>query len=228
MIKPAGHGAGRGKKQRTSVRPELRRDIPPEGWRGEKPMAAREWRLVGRQFGRIAAVSQLFSVLLFPQLFSTLHCASRSASRRRLTGLPTAAPDRYRSPPLRLCLLIRHEAKASLRYTANFSLLSLFRRRTKRQRWPKQITGKSILLFPLHTYRVVVTGRSSHAVWLRSTFFPFRIFGCCIIYAGAVITAWSSAFVETFTRSDARRRPIVVSRIYLTSLAGRTFSCNVQ
>lgn len=71
------------RESRRAVRPGLHRDIPPEGWRGGEAdgrvRVARRWRLVGRQFGRIAAVSQLFSVLLFPQLFSTLHCAFRSA-----------------------------------------------------------------------------------------------------------------------------------------------------
>lgn len=53
-------------------------------WSRRADGRARRWRLVGRQFGRIAAVSRLFSVLLFPQLFSTLRCAFRTLSPSRV------------------------------------------------------------------------------------------------------------------------------------------------
>lgn len=90
-------GCGRRERAENRRATGIASRYPPEGWRGEKPMAACEWRLVGRQFGRIAAVSQLFSVLLFPQLFSTLHCASRSVPADALPVYRLS--DRFRSPP---------------------------------------------------------------------------------------------------------------------------------
>lgn len=68
--------------------------------------------------------------------------------RRRLAGLPIVGPLSFSPlrpwPPL--------DAKASFRYTANFSLLSLFRRRTKRQRWPSRSPEKASFYFlPVRT-----------------------------------------------------------------------------
>lgn len=145
MIKPAGEcGTGKGESRRA-VRAAIASRYPPGGSaRGEtdgRVRVARRWRLVGRQFGRIAAVSQLFSVLLFPQLFSTLHCAFRSALA---DALPVYQPPDRPLLPLRPC---PRDPKASLRYTANFSLLSLFRRRTKRQRRLSRSPEKPSLSF---------------------------------------------------------------------------------
>jgi len=142
--------------------------------------------------------SQLFSVLLFPQLFSTLYCAFRSAfpptpcrstNSCSLFVSSSVSPWNESEPPLygELFVIIAFPPTNEAATTA------------------EQITGKSILFFfPERT--VVVTGRSNHAqVQLRSTFFPSgSLTAVLFIYTGAVITAWSSTFAETFARFDDR------------------------
>lgn len=154
----------------------------PPGWvgRGLKPMAWCGWR------GSLEELQQFRNCFPF---FCSLNCFPRS------TVLSEALPPTpYRStncrtapalPPFRPV----HDAKASssaIRRTFHYYRFSADERQPSGR---AQITGKSILLFPLLN-RAVVTGRSSHA---SSTsidfFFPFWIFGCCIIYTGAVITA---------------------------------------
>lgn len=111
--------------------------------RGEADGRARvawQWRLVGRQFGRIAAVSQLFSVLLFPQLFSTLHCAFRSSPRWRFAGPPTAPVLSSSVPP-------RRESEPPLH--GELFVIIAFPPANEAATTAEQITGKSILLVPL-------------------------------------------------------------------------------
>lgn len=148
------------------MRPGLRCVIPRRVSGGEadgRARVARRWRLVGRQFGRIAAVSQLFSVLLFPQLFSTLHCALRSA--------PADALPVHRSPDCSHSPFIHTPSMRKPPLYGKLFVIIAFPPTNEAATTAEQITGKSILLFPPRTYRVVVTGRSSHAVRLRSTFF---------------------------------------------------------
>lgn len=182
-------------------------------------MAVREWR----QFGRIAAVSQLFSVLLFPLLFSTLRCAFRSDSllcRIALLVAPwTSTPHRRRA---------RASIASTIRQTFRYYRFSV----RERKRPSRREAGKSILLFLGSVPNSVSSyGRvTALAVLFRSTF--FRIFDCCIIYAGAVITAPDRRRLpkrsHVPSRDDAVLDPSLSYSIYLTSLAGTTFSCNVQ
>lgn len=156
-------------------------------------MAAREWRGDGAWLGGSLEELQQFRNC-FP-FFCSLNCfprstvlseappptPCRSADRRPVgqTPLPSSMPPletRESEPPLygELFVIIAFPPTSEAATTAG------------------QITGKSNLLFPpAERTDVVVTGRSSHAVVPTSIdfFFPFRIFGCCIIYAGAVITA---------------------------------------
>lgn len=122
MIKPAASAA---RKEEGGIKePEYDQDCivispPGELARDEadgRARVARRWRLVGRQFGRIAAVSQLFSVLLFPQLFSTLHCAFRSNPRWRLAGPPSVRPLPFPPRPWPLNAKASHRLRRTFRY----------------------------------------------------------------------------------------------------------------
>lgn len=132
-------------------------------------MAVREWRGGGASLGGSLEELQQFRNC-FP-FFCSLNCFPRSTVLSEAASPPTPCRSADRRTALIPPSSIPPRCE-SLRYTANFSLLSLFRRRTKRQRRPSRSPEKaSFSLSPPRTYRVVVTGRSSHAVRLRSTFF---------------------------------------------------------
>lgn len=143
MIKPA---EVRHRKRRRRTEEPCDRDcvaLFPGGLAGERhggrARVARRWRLVGRQFGRIAAVSQLFSVLLFPQLFSTLHCALRSAPA---DALPVRRPPDCSHSPFVHTPSMR---KPPPLYGELFVIIA-FPPTNEAATTVEQITGKSILL----------------------------------------------------------------------------------
>lgn len=128
MIKPAGHGAERGRRNRRAVRPGLHRDISPRrvgaGWsrwpRASSATMALGWAAVWKNCSSFATV---FRSSVPSTVFHAPLCFPKQPP---LTLYRSTKPLPF---PRRPC-----PSKASHRYTANFSLLSLFRRRTKRQR----------------------------------------------------------------------------------------------
>ena len=137
--------ASRHRKRRRAKEPCDRNCvvISPVGLTGEKPMAARGdgWAAVWKNCSSFATV---FRSSVPSTVFHAPLCFAKRP-RRRLAGPPTAAPDCSRSLFIPFAPL---DAKASLRYTTNFSLLSLFRRRT-RQRRPSRSPEKASCSFLL-------------------------------------------------------------------------------
>jgi len=154
-------------------------------------------RSVGRQFGRIAAVSQLFSVLLFPQLFSTLHCAFRTRPLVR-----AGEPDRSHPPLTSTPPRCEGELRTAT-YGELFVIIAFANERTNERSGNgvgsagrKNPSPPLSVSFSLSLSSSASSAGSSHErvaalVRLRSGFFPLSLWSidCCIIYAGAVITA---------------------------------------
>ncbi|KYM97427.1 hypothetical protein ALC62_11719, partial [Cyphomyrmex costatus] len=122
--------------------------ISPGGSAGEKPTAAREWHGDGAWLGGSLEELQQFRNC-FP-FFCSLNCFPRSTV---LCEAPPPTPcrstDHRTLRPFPLHPFCPLDAKASLRYTTNFSLLSLFRRRTKQQRRPSRSPEKASFSFQL-------------------------------------------------------------------------------
>jgi len=113
--------------------------ISPGELTGVKPMAAREWRGDGAWLGGSLEELQQFRNC-FP-FFCSLNCFPRSTVLSEASPPTPCQSTDHRTIPVPL------DVKASHRYTTNFSLLSLFRRRTKRQRRPSRSPEKASFSF---------------------------------------------------------------------------------
>lgn len=192
-------------------------------------MVAREWRLVGRQFGRIATVSQLFSVLLFPQLFSTLHCAFRSAQNLPLS-LTSPTPPADHRVALILSSLSASTTPLSRAFCNTDELFVIIADERsgngggRAGRWKKHpLLSFSLSLSDARRAASVVTGEQPRCpTWID--FFSPSGSSAVVLFMPAPLLPPDRRRLPKRSRfsPDARRRapPIAVSRgIYLTPLA---------
>jgi len=217
--------ASRHRKRRRAKEPCDRNCVvisPRGGGGGEEPMAARElcgdgWAAVWKNCSSFATV---FRSSVPSTVFHAPLCFAKRP-RRRLAGPPVCCRSLFMLP---LHPSTRKRA-STIRRTFRYYRFSADERSGNDGRADHR--KKHPALSSSNVLQVVATGKSSYAVRLRSTFFLSRSLAAVLFMPAPLLPPDRRRLPKR--SCTFRRETIVVSySIYLTSLAGKTFSCNIQ